>query len=169
MTPEKQKTTINFLYIFLILSTILSFVPISIAQILSFAIIITVLIGAYYYKNKDDADGLLHNHMTYMINTIWIGGSFFVIGMILAAMIVFLKGDHSIVNSAMENVMSGQSPTKEALNTLMIEYMAINKDLLVKATVPTVGPAVLYLVYRIAHGYKRGINGYRILKPHSWL
>ena len=169
MTSEKQKQIINILYIFLILSTVLSFVPIDVAQIMSLLIILTVLICAYYYKKQDDVEGLLHNHMTYMINTIWIGGSFLVIGMILAALIVFLKGDHTVVHNAMEGIMGGQTPTEEMFHALMMEYMSINRDLLVKATIPTVGPAIAYLVYRIAHGYKRGMNGYRISKPKSWL
>lgn len=170
MNIEKQKTTITILYGFLIASTILSFVPIVSMQVLSLALIATTLIVAYIYKLKGDAeDGILSNHMTYMIGTIWIAGSFLVIGVLAAAAIVYLKGDHTIVNNAMAQMTTGYFFTEEELKSKMMDYMVENEKILILASLPTLSPAILYFIYRIANGYGRAMKGYRIAKPKTWL
>jgi uncharacterized membrane protein len=165
MDTPKQKSIINILYLLLVLSTILSFVPLAAAQMVSLVMVAATLIAAYACRAKDTEDGLLYNHMTYMIGTIWIGSAFILLGMVLAGTWVYLQGDHSLL----ESVASGQILDEAGMNQLMMDYAHANKELLVTATLATVGPAVLYFVYRVANGYSRAAKGYRIAKPKSWL
>ncbi len=169
MTNEKQKNIITVLYIFLIVSTVLFFAPSMLAQTLSLALILVTLTAAYHYKSKDGEEDLLQNHMVYMIGTIWIGGAFLLLGMMAAGYIVFQYGDHSPVQAGMDSIMTGSDFNTDSLQSLMMEYMSTNKVLLIKASLPTIGPAILYFVYRIVNGYSRAAKGYRIAKPKSWL
>jgi uncharacterized membrane protein len=169
MDTKNPKNIINVLYFFLVLSTILSFVPTQAGQIGSLVLILVTLLAAYFYKSRDSEDGLLYNHMTYMIGTIWIGTGFILLGVIAAAIWVTVKGDHSLIQTAIDQVSAGQAIDEAAMQTLMMDYMQANKDLLIMASIPTIGPAILYFVYRVANGFGRASKGYRIANPKSWL
>ncbi len=169
MDTKSQQNTINTLYIMLVISTIASFVPYMTAQILSLAMITVVLCGAYYYRKKDTEDGLLSNHMTYMIGTIWIGSAFLVVGMIAAGLWVYSAADHSIIERATMDIQNGVMMDEAALNAIMMDYMSANKGLLIQSSLVTIGPAILYFVYRVANGFSRSLKGYRIANPKSWL
>ncbi len=169
METQKQKTTINTLYIMLVLSTILSFVPYMSAQLLSLVLVVVVLAAAYFYRARDTEDGLMYNHMTYMIGTVWIGTSFLLLGMMAAGAWVFMEGDHSVIDSVLTRVESGYVPTEGELTAIMADYMMANKDLILTSSLITIGPAILYFVYRVANGFSRACKGYRIANPKSWL
>lgn len=169
MDTQKQKTTINTLYFMLVLSTIFSFIPFMSAQLLSLALIIVVLFAGYYYRGRDTEDGLMYNHMTYMIGTVWIGGGFLLLGMFAAAGLVFMEGNHSVIDAALVQVDGGFIPTEAELTKIMTEYMMSNKDLILTSSLITIGPAILYFVYRVANGFSRACKGYRIANPKSWL
>lgn len=169
MTDDKQKSIINLLYIFLIISTLCAFVPFIMAQIAFISLLFVTLISAYYYKTKDRPDGLLHNHMTYLIGTVWIGSFLLAVGMAVAGYWVFMNGNNQPLDDFMRSAQSGVIPDEAAMNEAMIAYMRINMQLILVSTILFVGPAVIYLVYRIAHGYSRAMKGYRIAKPKSWL
>lgn len=169
MELNKQQDIIKTLYAFFIFSTFLSFVPIGFAQVMSLALIVTTLIVAYFYKYIGKKDDILSNHMTYMIGTIWVSSSFLVMGMLCAAAIVYLKGDHTIVHNAVDQITSGTLMEEEEIKSLMMDYMNTNITILILASIPTIVPAILYFVYRIANGYSRAIKGYRIANPKGWL
>lgn len=169
MDTKKQKSIINCLYIFLVISTILSFVPNAPAQMASLVLVIVTLCAAYYYRSRDTEDGLIFNHMTYMIGTIWIGTGFILLGMLAAAAWIYFQGDHTVIQEVMNEVASGRVPDETMAQAVMRDYMATNRNLLITASLPTIGPAILYFVYRVANGYGRAMKGYRIAKPKSWL
>jgi uncharacterized membrane protein len=169
METQAQKNIINVLYVFLIFSTILSFVPTQTGQIASLALILVTLAAAYIYRMRAAADSLLYNHMTYMIGTIWIGGAFLIVGILAAAAWVYAKGDHTIIHGMMNSIQSGQILDMQSLKALFAEYMRANMTLLIVASLPTIGPAILYFVYRVGNGLGRAAKGYRIANPHSWL
>lgn len=164
----KQKKT-NSLYIILILSTVLSFVPLAVAQIASISLIVAVLVMAYLYRARDNEDGLLYNHMTYLIRTIWIGSTFLSLGVIAAGIYMYLQGDHSLIHDAANQIAGGTMLSEQALIGLTKDYMSANKNVLILGTGVFVGPAILYFIYRIANGYSRAAKGYRIANPKSWL
>lgn len=165
MDTEKQKKTISVLYIFLIASTILGCVPDMYCVLLSLVLFLTVLIAAYWYRFRDEEDGLLFNHMTYLIGTIWIGSTFLCIGMVAAAYLVYENGDQTIIQSIIDKLSNGIMMTESELTAMFMEYVMVNQNLILAPVVP----ALLYLVYRIANGFARGAKGYRIANPRSWL
>jgi uncharacterized membrane protein len=169
MDNQKQKNTIQFLYFMLIVSTILSFVPIMSAQVGSLALLFTVLIAAYFYRGKDSEDGLLFNHMTYLIGTIWIGTGALVIGIIAAGLWLYAHGDHAALHAIVSNLQNGVMMSESDLMRIFRDYFMENKNLIVLSSLVTIGPAMLYFVYRIANGLSRAMRGYRIANPKSWL
>ncbi|MFA5592736.1 MAG: hypothetical protein WC989_05430 [Micavibrio sp.] len=169
MDTQKQQSTINTLYGMLIISTILSFTPFMPMLLLSVALFLSVLVGAYIYRAKDQKDGLLYNHMTYMIGTIWIGTGLITLGTMLAAYWIYTKGDPGALQNAIDSMGSGGMIDETYLEAALTGYMADNKGLLIKASIITIGPGILYFVYRVANGFSRSLKGYRIANPKSWL
>ncbi len=169
MDNTSQQKTIKTLYAFLILSTILSFVPFIAAQFASLLLIMAVLLAAYIYKGKDAEDGLLFNHMTYLIRTIWICSAFLIVGIIGAGLYLYTQGEHSLIHSAANQAANGVILSQAELESLTMQYMEVNKTPLIIGTLVFVGPTIAYFIYRIVHGYSRAGNGYRIANPKSWL
>ena len=169
MENKSQKNTVNTLYLMLVFSTILGFVPNFMAFLLSLALWLTVLMAAYFYRSKDKEDGLLYNHMTYLIGTVWIGTSFILLGTMIGAYWIFSQGDvapfYALMSQVENGVMIGEAEVMDAFNV----FIAGNKNLVMTASLVTVGPAILYFVYRVANGYSRACKGYRIANPKSWL
>ena len=169
METETQKKTINILYFMLVLSTILSFVPTQVGQIISLILVIITLIAAYSLRASDKEDGLLFNHMTYMIGTIWIGTGFILLGSIIMGLWVYMAGDQTVITNTIAQLESGVMPGEAELATITADYIASNKSLLITASIVAIGPAILYFVYRVANGIARAGKGYRIANPKSWL
>lgn len=169
MENSSQKTTINVLYITLVISTILSFVPNGMAQGLSLVLVSAVLLCAYATRAKDSTDGLLHNHMTYLIGTVWIGTGFILLGALVTGLWVYTQGDNSVIDSTIARLEGGWVPTEGDIKTILADYKTANGALLLQARIVATGPAVLYFMYRVVSGYGRAIKGYRIAKPNSWL
>lgn len=169
METQRHKNIINTLYFFLILSTILSFVPTEAGQIGSLALVIITLLAAYFYKGRDTEDGLLYNHMTYMIGTIWIGGGVILLSMITFGIWIYISGDHSVIHETVQRIQAGEMFDEAAMISVMQNYIESNKNFLIVASLPTIGPAMLYFVYRVANGFARACKGYRIANPKSWL
>ncbi len=169
MDIEKQKNIIKTLYIFLIISIISSFIPMILPQVLSVVLIFIVLISAYFYKYKNNNDdGILSNHMVYMIGTIWISGGFLLLGMAAAAGIVYTYGDHTIIHDSMGKITSGVMMDEHGISSIKMDYMYANQTILILASIPTIFPAIAYFIYRIINGYGRAVKGYRISKPKGW-
>lgn len=169
METKQQLNIISVLYILLIVATVLSFVPLAVAQIATIPMILLVLVAAYIYRAKDSEDGLLYNHMTYMIGTIWIGSTFLAIGTMAASYYVHVNGNHTVAIDAWNQIQSGYIPSNDDMWNLFLNYYEANKAVMVTAMLAFVAPPILYFVYRIGNGYSRAIKGYRIAKPKSWL
>jgi uncharacterized membrane protein len=169
MNIKEQKTTIMALYIMLILSTILSFAPNMLLQIGSLTLFLVALVAAYIYRAKDKDDGLLANHMTYLIGTIWIGSTFLVIGIIIAVVWISGESNNAALQDVVEQINSGLALDEALLKSAMAQYISDNQQLLLRVTLITIGPAMVYILYRIASGLSRAVRGYRMAKPKSWL
>lgn len=169
MENAKQKNTINTLYAFLVLSTILGFIPNGQAFIASLALWIVTLVTAYIYRAKDSEGGLLYNHMTYLIGTIWISTSLILLTTLAAGFIVYYYGDNSPLDSAVPQINNGIVPDEAFLRGIMEHYFSANKKLILTASIAVVGPAIVYFIYRVANGLSRAGKGYRIANPKSWL
>lgn len=169
MENKTQINTINILYGFLIISTVLGFVPNITAFTASLVLWFITLIAACIYRRKDKEDGLLYNHMTYLIGTIWIGTTFILMGTLIAGWWVFTNGDNTAIDGAMASVANGAALDETAIKTIIEAYLKTNRILLIQSSAVAIGPAILYFVYRVANGMSRAAKGYRLANPKSWL
>jgi uncharacterized membrane protein len=169
MESTPHKNVINTLYIMLIISTVLGFVPNATAFLFSLGLWFLVLIAAYVYRSRDKDDGLLHNHMTYLIGTVWIGTSFILIASLIGGYWIWSQGDSSAIETLTTGLESGATLSEDDIMNTMTNYYAANNSLILKVSLVTVVPAVLYFVYRIGNGFGRACKGYRIANPKTWL
>lgn len=163
-----QKTIMQF-YAAFVASILCNFVPMAIVQGFGLCLFLAVMIAAYIYKARSPLDSLLYNHMTYLIGTIWIGSFLLLIGMAIATYWVYNKGDHTLIMSFMDSVNSGVVPTPDQMEGVMMQYIQVNKALLITATLSTIGPGMLYIIYRTVYAMTRASKGYRLAKPAGWL
>ncbi len=166
MTKD-QKDTLG-MYMMFSAGIIMQFVPMLTAQTLGLIMILVALIGAYLYKAKSAMDSLTYNHMSYLIGTIWISSLFLLIGIIIATIWVYQLGDHSVVLDVMTGVNNGRLFTQDELQTELENYMIQNMTLLITAAGTTLGPGLIYIIYRVTNGMRLTVRGERIDKPARW-
>lgn len=166
---DKEQKNVTQFYGAFAASVICNFIPLAIVQIFGWSLMLAVLIGAYIYKARSKLDSLAYNHMTYIIGTIWIGSLLLFLGMLVATYWVYAQGDHTVIEGLIATVNSGTIVSEAEMTSVLHSYMQQNYKLLMTVTLSTVGPAVLYVVYRTACGLSRASKGYRMAKPAGWL
>lgn len=157
---NKEQKTIIQIYAAFAASIVMNFVPSSGVQIFGSLLLLVVFIAMYVYKARSKEDSLIFNHMTFLIITIWVAGLLLALG--IAGAVAF--ADHSLVENMMNDIRQGFVPTEQQIKILMIDYLNVN--LIVFSA--TLGPSLIYMVYRIAQGAERATKGYRISKPKRW-
>lgn len=164
---KEQKTIVQYYGAFAA-SVLSNFIPLAIVQIFGLCLLLAILIGAYVYKARSKLDSLAYNHMTYLIGTIWISSFFLVIGLAVATYWVYAQGNHALIQQVVAGMNSGAMYTPADLQNVLSGYIKDNFKLLITATLSTIGPCVIYIVYRTTHGLARASKGYRIAKPAAW-
>lgn len=168
MTMDKEQKNIVQYYGAFAAAVLSNFIPLAIVQLFGLCLLIAILIGAYVYKARSKLDSLAYNHMTYLIGTIWISSLFLAIGLIAATYWVYAQGDHTLIEQVVAGMNNGVMYGPAELQNVLSGYIKQNLQLLVTATLCTVGPCIVYVVYRTAHGLSRASKGYRIAKPAAW-
>lgn len=169
MDIMRERKIILTLYGCIIGATILGFMPHFMIQVFSMVLFLGCLIGGYVFKGRATIDGLLYNHMTYFIGTIWYFSLFLAIGTLIAGLWVYTQADFSSVLQISQKFESGMAFDEALMRSLFMQYIHDNKMLLITAMTVCIGPCFLYLVYRVTHGYSRAVKTYRIAKPDAWL
>ena len=164
---KEQKNIVQYYGAFAA-AIICNFVPVPIVTLFGLCLLLAILIGAYVFKARSKIDSLAYNHMTYLIGTIWISSLFLVIGMAVASYWVFSKGDHTLIMNLMDNMNAGVMVSPGEMQAIMQNYIHANLRLLVTASLVTMGPAVVYIIYRTAYGATRATKGYRLARPAGW-
>ena len=174
MSEDKTnaKNKIIVCYNGVILSLCLSIHPNMWVQVPAQVIFLVIFVLTYMFRSKAEDKSLLDNHMTYLIRTIWIGSLFFCIGFIPGCIWFWEAGEHSLMLDYVADMMGGAylDPlvAQAAYEEMMKQYMAVNKDLLIKIGIITLGPSLAYMLYRMVKGLLRGAKGYRIMNVESW-
>lgn len=135
-------------------------------------IFLVLFILLYMFRSKADEKSLLDNHMTYLIRTIWIGSLFFCIGFIPGCIWFWEIGEHRLMLDYVADITGGVylDPiiAQTAYEEMMTQYMTVNKSLLIKIGIITLGPSLVYMLYRMVKGLLRGAKGYRIMNVEAW-
>ncbi|QQG36170.1 MAG: hypothetical protein HYS17_11890 [Micavibrio aeruginosavorus] len=165
--PE-GKSAIIAVYAFLILSTVFCFVPVTAVFTTGLLMLPLCLFAAWLLRFGKSPDSLIYNHMIYISSTIWMYSLLFSVTSSIAGFMIFRWADNSILNEALNAMMSGQGYSREELYDLLLDYARANLGLMVSAAIVCVVPVIGYIAYRLSRGLNRALKGYRLQKPQSW-
>ena len=155
-------------------SLILSFIPIPVAAVVSFMMFMCVLLAAYAMRRGLSEIDLTHNHMTYLIRTLWISGLVMILG--LVASVIYMIGaiDNAPLDACLDNV-SGVTPESSmddmmaVFSPCMDEYMGANKGVLLISGVLAAVPILAYLIYRFVKGVKYAWHEQPVPTVKKWI
>ncbi len=153
---EKEQKQVNRIYAALSAMIIFSCLPVIVLQVVGILLMFYVLIGAYALRARCPEDSFANNHMTWLIRSFWISSLFFGIG--FAAAVVYLSQnlDLGSVTALEDAVMSGQFVMTDGIKKLALVSLA------------TMGPSLVYFVYRSAKGLSRALKGHRMGNVKEW-
>lgn len=158
---NKEQQNILTLYVGLIISTILNFIPVYSAQIFGSIFFLVLLMFSYIYRSQSEEGSAQKSHTCYIIKTIWIFSLFLVVGIILAG----LFADNSAIQQTIEKVMSGVMVNEVALESILAGYMKSNFLVFFF----TIVPSFLYFFYRLIKGIIEIKNNNPITNLKNWL
>lgn len=180
-TDPEQKPTLMFYGIFGT-GVIMTLVPALFAAIFALVIITGVLIAAYAARKSAETGGLLENHLTFIIRTIWIASLFAFFTTIIATVYMMQNIDYTPIYVCMERTLN---ITQQILLTAdtqklmqigqqiaqfcMPDFVGANFKVFMNATLIAGAPILAYVLMRFTRGFSRALRGYRMPKPRSWL
>lgn len=156
---KDQKTTLQ-IYLAYIIAVICNVIPSSTVQTFGLILFIVIFAATYFYRGKSPADSFIHNHMQFIIKSIWVSSLILLIGMIAA----YFMADHTIVYQTYETIMNGIFLTQDQINGFVMDYMRAN----IFTFVVTLMPSLIYLAYRLAKGILHARKGYIVPHSKSW-
>ena len=151
---NKIKTLIS-LYALVGAGSIMMIIPISLVPFAGLACAIVGFISAYIYRWKYKTDDLYQFHCTYIIRTIWWSSFILTIGIIVFGSIIFLNGDMAPINSMMASAERGVVPTEYDIYKMQIDFVQLNKGIIMIAALIALLPYPAYLIYRTFKGVKK--------------
>lgn len=162
-TGRREIKRIQQIYAALIAAFALVFVPLSLIQIISGLVFAVVFATLYLLRKISSHESLSDNHATYLIRTIWIGGTMMALGTVLSAiyLVSFLEPQDYIELSA----LSVFEISRIDIHTIYEDRYA---GRIMTARLLSLAPASLYLAYRFAKGGARAVKGYRVANPLGW-
>lgn len=158
---EEIKQQALTIYSGFLLAIIFNFIPVTFVQTFGAFIFLGLIIAAYIMRSQAEKESFMYSHMSYLIKTFWISSLILLIGIIES----YIFADHSIIYTTVNGVKNGSMLSETEINALLIEYIQANR--LVFAL--TLGPSLLYLIYRTIKGIMLASKNTSIPNPKNWL
>lgn len=155
-SAEKEQKQVNRVYAAMVAMIIFSCVPMAVLQVVAILLLFYVMFSAYSLRRKYGEESLVHNHMTYLIRTFWISSLFFAIGFIAAGFYLSGKLDLAAIEEMSNTMMTGQFVVTD------------NVKLLAVVSLVSMGPSMIYFIYRAAKGLSRALRGHRMGNVKEW-
>jgi uncharacterized membrane protein len=168
MAFEKERKNIVAFYILFAAGIVMDFIPFMGIEILGLCIATVTIVAAYIYRARASLDSLTYNHMSFLITTFWVSSLILLIGMAIATFWVFKLGDHAAILTIIEGMNNGVIFTENDLRAIFGGYVGTNMKLLLIAAGTTLGPGLLYIVYRLWKGGRLAVKGDRVQSPSAW-
>ena len=176
--PDPDRSKILFTYGVFGLSLILTLVPNVTVAGLSLAALLLTMILTYVFRKHAAEDSLMHNHMTFIIRTIWIGGFLMIFTLIAGAGILLYGVNNAPLQPCINQFMNSVNPDTLSVNDVdnlssifgacMTPYISVNWIIFLISGIVAAGPILLYFFARFARGFGRAMSGYRIAHPQAW-
>jgi len=151
---------------------------------ISFAIVASVLfliliITAYIVKRKSEDSNFIHNHMQYIIKTVWFSIFIFPVVTITIATLYMMPNidntsimpcaqplaDHLLANPDQADMQTMYGYIAPCMNDFMIG----NKQVFLIATIIAGLPILIYMTYRLMKGTMLTLQSKIHANPKSWL
>ncbi len=153
---EKEQKQVNRIYAALSAMIIFSCLPVAILQVIGIFLLFYVMIGAYVLRARYPEESLVHNHMTWLIRSFWISGLFFAAGFAACVFYLSQKVTADSLAAFESAAMTGTVP------------MTGDLRMIIAASLVTMGPSMIYFVYRAAKGLSRALKGHRMGNVKEW-
>jgi hypothetical protein len=163
---KNESRTAVQLYLILIVSIVLGFIPHVVIGTVSLFLFCGVQIVAYSLRRKAENGGLLDNHCTHLIRTIWVGSGIAAVTTAIGAAIMIPKLDYTPMDSCIEQTvqaaMSGVTHIGDLellLRPCIHSFIETNHQPLILGAVVAIAPIVLYFMARLAEGLGKALRG----------
>ena len=166
---EKERNHIVGFYILFAAGIIMDFIPIIIIEQMGLCVALVAIVAAYIYRWRADNDSLTYNHMSFLITTFWASSVILLVGIVLAIAVIYKAGNHTLIADLVDAHRNGEILTEQRMQITFTDYVRVNWKLLLAVSIPTLGPGVIYLIYRVGQGMHRAVHGHRIARPKAWL
>ncbi len=172
-----EKKTVYNLYALFGVALFLCFLPYVSAAIICLIFFTLALVFGYRVRGSAEEHSLAHNHAVYLIRSLWIGGLFSLIGIVLASVYMLQNMDYGAFSSCTDTIFDMDVEAIEALG--FADFYAIaepcidgfvegNYRVLMISVILAGGLPLVYLGYRFIKGASRAIKGYRLANPKAW-
>ncbi|GJL86060.1 MAG: hypothetical protein DHS20C02_18350 [Micavibrio sp.] len=178
MTEEsKEQKKVLQLYSAFGASLVLMLVPSAIVALVASILFLGVLIAAYIMRKGAEPSSLQENHMIYIIRTIWIGGLFSILTMVVASAYMLSRIDNTPLEPCSQSLMSNAAKLAEnedmmglmnVIKPCMDGFISINAQVFMIAMAISALPILLYFIIRFSRGLSRALSGYRVANPKNW-
>lgn len=176
MATSEEKTILR-VYGTFAAALVLMLLPNMLVCILALALMAGVLITAYAKRRKADPHGLIADHMTFIIRTIWLGNGIAVISTAIASIYMMKRANHlplqDCSHTAAQHILDSGAQDMQTINSLMKPcidgFIAGNIPVLIASVAIAATPPMLYFAFRTAKGLNRARKGHRIGDVKSWL
>ncbi|MCK5285054.1 MAG: hypothetical protein KAJ86_05650 [Alphaproteobacteria bacterium] len=167
----EQKKILQFYIVFGVM-LVLFLVPSLLAAIISIILFCGVTISAYLIRRNSEDGSLTHNHMTFIIRTIWIGSFFASLSMLVGGTYLFLEIDNTPLNPCIQSMLNSIPSSINQLNAIIEpcanDYWIANKKVIIISSGIVAIPILAYFIMRYIRGISRARKGYRISNPKKW-
>jgi uncharacterized membrane protein len=153
----REQKLVNRVYAAAVAMVIFSCIPSLPLQVAAFFLLLYVMSASYSLRAKYPQESLVWNHMVFLIRTFWISTLFFAIGFAVAAAYLSQRLAFNALSTMSENfVTTGQISWNDQLRQMTVVSLV------------TMGPSIIYFIYRVAKGLHRALKGHRIGNIKAW-
>ena len=148
-------------YVAFAICVVTACIPLMTVQTFSMIFALVAIVAFYILRKNWAKDTQFYNEASFVIKSFWVWSAIYVVGMLVAGILISTYGDMTVMNEWAESMMQGATPDEAELKRVTQQYMDTNMGLIIKMTLLSIAPAQIYAIWRI----KTGLT--RILKPST--
>jgi uncharacterized membrane protein len=124
-------------------------------QTFSMIFSIAMIIGFYVVRKPFGKESFEYKESSILIKTFWAWSAIYVVGMMVAGILISQFGDMTAMNEWAASIEQGAIPDEENVKRMTDAYMDTNFHLIVKMTLLCVAPAQIYAFWRAKSALSR--------------
>lgn len=171
-TPQIPAATVDTssvmrCYVLLGLGMIFAFTNIQYVSAVAMGAMLWGIVWAYLMRRNAAAGGLVAVHTTWMIRTFWVSTVYAVVAVLLWSSVVYSNGDFSSMQEY-ETMLKTGKVDPAVSEAAALGFAADNRTLMNWATAICHGPVILFVLARMAKGYRLADAGRPVENLRTW-